>query len=92
MKAAFGLFRCEHSFTARDRRETGSQAASARFEMANLQSLILEVPMRGRTFGILLFAGLGLLTLIVAREAGHSSVVHDGCYTMNAPSQPTICN
>jgi hypothetical protein len=49
--------------------------------------------MRGKTLQNVLLAGLGLLIGIIVMEMRPSAPAPtDGCYTMNAPSEPTICS
>lgn len=49
--------------------------------------------MRGKTLQSVLLAGLGLFIAIMAMEMRQSApTAKDGCYTMKAPSEPTICS
>ena len=49
--------------------------------------------MRHKIFQSLLFIRLGLLFAVVFREwRAEASDVEDPCYTMSAPSEPTMCS
>jgi len=44
-----------------------------------------------KTLGSLLLAGLALIAILMGIEMRRTNFAEDGCYAMNAPSEPTVC-